>query len=223
MKATTVRVALAAAVAASTMVGTAPSHAGVGDGWVIIDTGQVSGTADVTGLVDAVLGLVANVGGGHGKPCTPKYSSIQPGGLGWTVYQNRYTLELALEWNGPGFASVSEECAQGLALSVQVNDYAPKGNPPVAQGDPGSANDGTPSGGEFDAYAESKDWVTYYNPPSLYTRGNSVVELKVSAQWLDPKHNVWVPLGCKVTQTSVTVWPDGRVDATPSPTEDCAA
>ena len=223
MKSASVRVALAAAVAASAMVGVAPSHADLGGGWVVIGTGEISGTADVGGVVDTVLGLVANAGGGHGKPCVPASSSLNPGWLGWTVYKNRYTLALALEWDGPGSASVSDDCADSLQLSVQVNDYAPQGSPTVAQGDPGGATDDTPAGGEFDAYAESRDWVTYYDPPSLYARGNSVVELKVSASYFNPKGKAWVPLGCKVTHTSVQVWPDGTVDATTAPVEDCAA
>lgn len=224
MNATKARVALAAAVAASALVGATPSHADLGGGWVVIGTGEISGTPDLGGAVDTVLGLVANVGGGHGKPCVPRYSYVESGALRWTVYRNDYTLAIAVVWNGPGGAAVSDDCADKLSLSVQVNDTAASGNQPVAQGDPGNATDDTPSGGEFDTYAESNDWVMYYDPPNLYVRGNSVVDLKVSASYLNPKGKVWVPLGCKETHTSIAVsWPDGQVQATSGPTENCAA
>jgi hypothetical protein len=218
-----VRTTLALAVLAFCCAGTAPSHAGVGPVWVEIGRGELGGGSDVGGVVDTVLAVIANVGGGHGKPCVPSSSSVAPGGLWWTAWQNRYTLEVALEWHGPGYASVSDDCADAVSLSVQVNDYAPSGRPPVAAGDPGSATDSTPSSGQFSSYAESTDWVLYYDPQNLYVRGNSVVELKVNASYFNPKGKVWVPIGCKVTHTSVRVWPDGSVDATTAPVEDCAA
>lgn len=224
MNAKLVRLLVAAAVAASAMVGVTPSHAGVDGGWVVIGTGavEIGGGPDPGPIIDTIMGIVANVGGGHGKPCVPSYSSVSPGGLSWTVWRNDYTLQLAVEWHGPGYAAVSADCADKLSIAVQVNDYAANGNP-VASGNPASATDDIPSSGQFNVSARSDDWVEYYDPPNLYARGNTVVELKVSASYFNPKGKVWVPIGCKVTHTSVRAWPDGSVDASTAPMEDCAA
>jgi hypothetical protein len=215
-----VRGALALAVAATGVVGVAPSHAGPADDvWVVIGSGQVGGGPDLTDIVDLVVGTIADA---RDKVCKPQYTDVQPGGLSWTLYQNQSTNAIAFEWFGSGTASVSDDCATNVAVTVQVTDYAPAGNPPAAAGNPGRGGDGAASGGVYTAYGESRDFVVYYDPAALYQRGNSVVELKVTGSYYNKKAKATLPLGCKETHTSITPWPTGPTGTT-GPVEECGS
>lgn len=214
---TTIAVILVAAV-----VGVAPAaQAGPADGWVMIDTGQFAVPGfDPNPLLDAVLNAV--VAAGHGKPCTPKTITVTPGGLSWTKYQQNGTGAIAFEWLAPGSASVSDDCADELNITVQVTDTAPGGSPPSAAGDAGHGSDSTSSGGLYNAAAQSTDFVVYYDLTQAYQRGSAVVEVKVTGTYYNPKAKAWLPLPCKATHTAITPYPTGPQGQT-GPVEDCAA
>lgn len=219
MKRSALRVAVAAALTA-TAVNVAPVHAGPVDGWVVIDAGHISGTGtDATELVLAVVDLALKAG--KDKVCNPKTKDITPGSLSWRLWQNEASAAIAFEWIGPGSALVSDDCAESLDLTVEVTDYAPGGRPTAAQGNPGRGNDGNPSGGELRAAAEGDNFVVYYDPTALYVRGNSVVEIRVSARYYDKKAKAMLPLGCRMTHTSITPYPTGP-QGTTGPVEECA-
>lgn len=166
------------------------------------------------------LALLATVfaGAPAHADCTPTYS-ITPNALTWTRWQNQATWALAYEWHGSGLAVVSDECAGQLDVRVQVTDRAEHGSP--VTGTEGHAWDGTAPDGEFRAYAESDAFVVYYDPLGLTVRGSSVVELRVSATYLDIATQTTVPLGCAMTRTSVTPLPTEPMLET-GPVEDCA-
>jgi hypothetical protein len=222
MKRLMFRPVLALAILAAS-VSVAPAHAGVGDGWVLIDSGTISGTGpDIDPIVNAVVGIIANTG--KDKVCTPKSSSINPGNLSWSRYRTPDYLKTAFEWHGPGFASISDDCAEELRLFVEVTDTSPSGDPASAQGDPGSAWDPTPSGGMFNTAATSHDFVLYYDLERGYVRGvKTVIEVKVTATYYNRKAKSWLPIGCRATHTVITPTPDGPSDATTGPVEDCGA
>lgn len=221
MKNSIARITVALAVAAAGVVGVAPSHAGPADDvWVVIGSGDIAGAGDAVN--DVVNLLVETIAEARDKVCNPQYRSVDPGGLSWTMFQNQNTGAIAFEWFGTGTASVSDDCANRIDVTVQVTDYAPGGNPPAATGNPGRGGDGAPSGGAYTAYGESRDWVVYYDPSALYQRGNSVVELKVSATYYNRKAKATLPVGCKVTHTSITPWPTGPTGTT-GPAEECGS
>jgi hypothetical protein len=214
MKSRMYRTVLAVAVVAGAVVGVAPSDAA--GGWVVIGRGEIPGTgAAALDLVHAGVGFATNAA--KDRACTPKARSVTAGDLSWTLWRNQSTGAVAFEWHGPGSASVSDECAHGLTLLVKVTDYGSSG---AEEGSPGSASDSTAGDGAYSAYSEAHNWVVYYDPSRLYQRGNSVVEIKVTATYYNKKARAWLPLGCTMTHTAITPWPTGP-SGTTAPPESC--
>jgi hypothetical protein len=100
-------------------------------------------------------------------------------------------------------------------MLVDVTDYGSSG---PEDGTPGYGSD---SGGDpLSAASEAHNFVVYYDPARLYFRGNSVVEIKVTATYYNRKAKEWLPLGCRMTHTAITPSPSGP-SGTTGPTEDC--
>jgi hypothetical protein len=130
-------------------------------------------------------------------------------------------LQIKYIWTSTGSADVTDDCANSLTVTVQISDYAPSGTPSVVRGAPSTGSDDASTGGKYVAYADGQVSVLYYDPINLYQRGTSLVEVKVSASYMNKSTKTMLPLGCKVTYTSVTPTPTAPILGTTTSPVDC--
>lgn len=214
----TFRKTLLVAVALAAGTAGVPAHAGPGDAWVQIGHGEVAGTGDTAAnLVFAAIDLATKAAGG--TACKPATARVEAYNLSWDSWLNPNTGAIAYVWTGPGSATVSNDCASNVSVTVQVSDYAPAGNPSVVRGNKAPGSDSSASGGQFTAYATSTAWVPYYE--GIYMRGESLVEIKVTGSYYNTKAKATLPLGCIASYTHVTPTPTGPImgESTSGPCE----
>ena len=152
--------------------------------------------------------------------CTPATSSFTVNPLTWSVWRDG-NGGYAFEWHGGGLVRMSDECASRLEATVTVTDHTSYGSPETVPGYTGYSYGPTPSGGEFGAAPRTDDFVVYFDPAVPTVRGRGVVEVRVSAAYVDAVTQETVPLRCALTRSEVTPLPTGPLVST-GPVEACA-
>lgn len=202
-----------------------PSPASAESAWVVINEGTAPGAAGVTAHLHRPLPVLA------AKPgtCVPKHRSVEPKTLTHQTWLNTQTREVAFQWFNGGKAEVSADCATGVRLSVQLSDYAPKGEPPVLRGAVAQQTSTSATGSQYVVNSSDRFatlWVTYYavrsDTPGVYERGPSLVETRVKGEYRD-QAGKWVVYGCYVTYNAVQPSPTGPVVSAATQPEPCPA
>lgn len=188
------------------------------DGWRLIGTTYAPTNAvDTTAIVAALNSALATA---TQSACKPRVSEIAVYSLGEDTWQSLDRLQTAYRWFGSGRASMSNDCASGVTLTVQITDIAPHGEP-ISQEAHASFAGGL-GANTYTAMGTTRNEVLYYDLSRLYARGSSAIELKASATYTEKKTKLTKDIGCFVTYTPVKPTPyNPEYGATTDP-ENCA-
>lgn len=203
------RLAVLTAAATTLTVTAAPAQA---DDWQLTNTTY---TTVHVGLPAAARTLLAAP-----STCVPKDRGVAIYGGSENTWFNLSTGQIEYEYRRTASAWATDDCATGARVRVQVSEYAPYGEPPVAQGQPVTATSLTAQGGYYRANATASLRVQHYDPRVAYTRGPALLETKASG-WYRDKANRWLFIACVVTYQTVTPTPTGPVMGEPTEPQNC--